>query len=98
MLIIPALRSAVVHNSRPYHFEPENVEGISAVQKADLNICVQKELLEEYEEDRLDAELRFHDLLKKQLITCQRLKQHTGKKRDIMSSYNYDLLRKRMKY
>jgi GTPase SAR1 family protein len=96
MLIIPALRSAVVHNSRPYHFEPENVEGISAVQKADLNICVQKDLLEEYEEDRLDAELRFHDLLKKAVDHLSKAKAaHGEKERYYVRAMNYDLVEKK---
>lgn len=96
MLIIPAMRSAVVHNSKPYHFEPENMEGISAVRKIDLNACIQKSILEEYEEERLDAELRFHDLLKKGIAHLAKAKTaHGEKERYYVRAMNYDLVEKK---
>ena len=63
LLIIPAVKIAVINSSQPYHFDPGNIGGINIVDEIDLDICIQKNILNEYEEERKQAEQRFNDLL-----------------------------------
>jgi GTPase SAR1 family protein len=63
MLIIPAEKIAVVNISPPYHFDPGNIDGMNIVDEIDLNLCIEKDVLDEYEEERQQAEQRFYELL-----------------------------------
>jgi hypothetical protein len=65
MLIIPAVRTVVTNSSQPYHLDPEGLEEKPSVETVDLDICIKKGLLEQYEEEKTDALIRSRNLLEK---------------------------------
>lgn len=96
MLIIPVIRIAVVNYSPPYHFDPKNLEGVTVTGEIDLNICIQKDILSEYEEERQDAELRFHELLEKAIFHLAKAKEaQSEREKYYVRAMDYDKVDKK---
>ena len=96
MLIIPAINTAVLNNSPPYHFDPGNLEEIKPVEEIDLDICIRKEFLEEYEPERMDAEARSAALLQKAVDHLARaMAAHDEMEEFYIQSMDYDRVREK---
>ncbi len=96
MLVIPAIRIAIVNNSPPYHFDPGKLEEAVVSEEIDLNDCIQKDILEEYENERLDAENRFRELLEKAIVHLGKAKQaHEEREKYYIRAMDYDKVGKK---
>jgi hypothetical protein len=73
LLIIPSINTAVMNTSQPYHYDLDGQE-IKPAEEIDLDICLNKNALMEYEPERMDAELRSRDLLEKAIAHLTRAK------------------------
>lgn len=75
MVIVPALRRAVIHGSLPYHTDPARFEGIHVAEEIDLDLCVDWTQVQEADADRRDALARVDVLLQKTIHTLASFKQ-----------------------
>ena len=65
MVIIPAIRTAVVNTTQPFHFDVDSLEGVEAFEKIDLDYTKNSGILEIYRDEIDDAKARFNVLLDK---------------------------------
>ncbi|HHY83054.1 MAG TPA: hypothetical protein GX505_10325 [Clostridiales bacterium] len=96
MLIIPTFRTVVMNSSQPYHFDPGKLEGLNQIDEVDLDICIHKDSLNEYEEERADAEKRCHELLEKGIEYLAKAKAaHGAKEKYYFQAMDYNKVEKK---
>jgi len=96
MLIIPSINTVVMNNTQPHHFDLARLEHIKPLEEIDLDITIRKERLEEYEPERLDAELRSSDLLEKGIAHLTRAKvAHDESEGFYVQAMDYDRVKKK---
>ncbi|NLA83941.1 MAG: hypothetical protein GX854_05310 [Clostridiales bacterium] len=93
MLIIPELGKAVMNTNPPEHRDPAIWPEAGMIEEIDLNRCIKRFCLDDYEEERRDAESRFRQLLNKGLEYISRARAEHGKKEKFYGkAMNYDLV------
>jgi hypothetical protein len=96
LLIIPAINTALMNTSQPYHFNLGRLDGIKPADEIDLDICIRKDAMAEYEPERLDAELRSRDLLEKAIAHLTRAKAaHDDMEEFYIQSMDYDMVKEK---
>lgn len=75
MVILPAMRRAVIHGSLPYHTDPAEFEGIHVAEEINLDLCVDWSRVDDDEADRRDALTRMDALLNKAIDHIGAFKQ-----------------------
>ena len=63
MLIIPAINAILINVTGPYHTNIKGMEGLQLIDEIDLDICIRKEIIEQYKLEIDKAKRRFEDLL-----------------------------------
>lgn len=63
MVIMPEINTAVLNMSKPFHYNVSKIDGLRVEDRVNLSICIQKNLLEEYEAEIEDAKKRFYSLI-----------------------------------
>ena len=86
MLIIPELGKAVMNTKPPEHRDPTIWPEAGMIEEIDLNRCIKRFCLDDYEEERRDAESRFRQLLNKGLEYISRARRlNMGKRKSFMA-------------
>lgn len=63
MVIIPEINSVILNMSKPFHYNITKIDGLRVEDKVNLNICIHKHVLKEYETDLDEAKRRFYSLI-----------------------------------
>lgn len=96
MLIIPAINTIVMNSTQPHHFDTARLEYIKPIEEVDLDIIIRRDLLKEYEPERLDAQLRSYDLLEKGIAHLARAKSiHDESEGFYVQAMDYDRVKKK---
>ena len=81
MMIIHDIKTVVINSTQPYHFDPFRMKELkNKIEEVDLDICISKEKLNEFEQERADAEKRCHELLNKGIEYLAKAKAVHGEK------------------
>lgn len=63
MVIIPEINIAVLNMSKPFHYNVSKINGLRFEDRVNLNVCIQKKEIEDYEVELEDAKRRFYYLI-----------------------------------
>lgn len=65
MVIIPAIGTAVINSSLPYHLDIKKLDRVRIIEEIDLYSCFRQQDIREYDEELQDAKLRYNSLVAK---------------------------------
>lgn len=63
MVIIPEINTTVLNMSKPFHYNVTRIEGLRVEDRINLNVCIGKEMLKDYEPEMDEAKKRFYALM-----------------------------------
>lgn len=74
MVIIPGINSVIVNTSKPFHYDMSVIENSSLYKTTSLDVCIKKDVLQDYTQEIGDAKERFYALLSKAVSNISKAK------------------------